>query len=560
MPTNRLIHEKSPYLLQHAHNPVDWCPWGTEAFARRAGTNRPVFLSIGYSTCHWCHVMERESFEDEEVAALLNERFVPVKVDREERPDVDQVYMRACQALTGRGGWPLTLLLDAEGRPFYAATYLPKRSHGVHPGFSTSWPHRRASGASGPTMWRGRPPASWKPSERRPVGERAGGRRAGARGLRGGGGGAGAPASTKSTGGSAPPRSSRPPTSSPSCFARHRRTGDARALAHGLRHARRHAGRRHLGPPGGRVPPLLHRRALARPPLRENALRPGGARRRVRRGVPGHRARPLRGHGARDLEYVLRDLSDPDGGFHCGEDADSEGEEGRFYLWTTGEVSRILGETTGAAFAARYGMTGEGNYHDEATGEATGRNILAHPPARRRRGRLGGGGALGRRAREAPGAQKRADTPPARRQGARRGGRDSWPPPSPAPGRRWATPPWRSAAGWPSTSWTESWGAAEASCAATGTGRPPFPPSRRTTPSSRGGGSISTGRPSTVPTSAAPSRSPMRSGSASPRRMGRSTRRPTTRKRWSGAPGRRPTAPCPRPAPSRWRSSRGSIC
>ncbi len=130
--TNKLISEKSPYLLQHAHNPVDWYPWGDEAFKKARQEDKPVLLSIGYSTCHWCHVMAHESFEDDEVAALINELFVAVKVDREERPDVDAVYMEVCQALTGRGGWPLTAFLTPDKTAFYAGTYFPKQSqHGI---------------------------------------------------------------------------------------------------------------------------------------------------------------------------------------------------------------------------------------------------------------------------------------------------------------------------------------------------------------------------------------------------------------------------------------------
>ncbi|HUO57985.1 MAG TPA: thioredoxin domain-containing protein, partial [bacterium] len=123
--TNRLIHEKSPYLLQHAHNPVDWYPWGEEAFEKSKKENKPIFLSIGYSTCHWCHVMERESFENEATAKLMNENFVCIKVDREERPDVDQIYMNAVMMLTGQGGWPLNLFLTPELKPFYGGTYFP---------------------------------------------------------------------------------------------------------------------------------------------------------------------------------------------------------------------------------------------------------------------------------------------------------------------------------------------------------------------------------------------------------------------------------------------------
>src|SRR5512136_1546739 len=118
-PPNRLIHEKSPYLLQHAHNPVDWYPWGDEAFTRARAEDRPVFLSIGYSTCHWCHVMARESFENPRVAALMNESFVNIKVDREERPDIDQVYMAALHLMGEHGGWPMTMFLTPAGEPFW---------------------------------------------------------------------------------------------------------------------------------------------------------------------------------------------------------------------------------------------------------------------------------------------------------------------------------------------------------------------------------------------------------------------------------------------------------
>ncbi len=123
---NRLANEKSPYLLQHAKNPVDWFPWGEEAFSKAAGEDKPVFLSIGYSTCHWCHVMENESFEDNEIAGLMNDAFVSIKVDREERPDIDSIYMTVCQMLTGAGGWPLTIIMTPEKKPFFAGTYFPK--------------------------------------------------------------------------------------------------------------------------------------------------------------------------------------------------------------------------------------------------------------------------------------------------------------------------------------------------------------------------------------------------------------------------------------------------
>src|SRR3712207_5502428 len=133
--TNRLAGSTSPYLLQHAHNPVDWYPWGQEAFARARAEDKPIFLSIGYSTCHWCHVMERESFESDEIAAILNDKFVSIKVDREERPDVDRVYMAFVQATSGAGGWPMSVWLTPALEPFYGGTYFPPESRWGRPGF-----------------------------------------------------------------------------------------------------------------------------------------------------------------------------------------------------------------------------------------------------------------------------------------------------------------------------------------------------------------------------------------------------------------------------------------
>jgi len=131
---NRLAKEKSPYLLQHAGNPVDWYPWGEEAFEKAREEDKPIFLSVGYATCHWCHVMAHESFEDEDVAEMMNRAFVNIKVDREERPDIDNTYMTVCQMLTGSGGWPLTIIMTPEKKPFYAATYIPKSGRYGRPG------------------------------------------------------------------------------------------------------------------------------------------------------------------------------------------------------------------------------------------------------------------------------------------------------------------------------------------------------------------------------------------------------------------------------------------
>src|SRR5690606_27491119 len=149
-PINRLAWETSPYLLQHQHNPVDWYPWGDEAFERARAEDRPILLSVGYSSCHWCHVMERESFEDEETAAIMNDRFINIKVDREERPDVDSLYMAAVQRMTGHGGWPMTVFLTPEGEPFYGGTYFPPEPRHGLPSFkqvllavSEAWNERR---------------------------------------------------------------------------------------------------------------------------------------------------------------------------------------------------------------------------------------------------------------------------------------------------------------------------------------------------------------------------------------------------------------------------------
>ena len=133
--TNRLIHETSPYLLQHAHNPVAWFPWGKEAFEKAQAEDKPIFLSVGYAACHWCHVMEHECFENEDIAQIMNAHFVNVKVDREERPDVDEIYMNAVQVMTGSGGWPMSVFLTPQGVPFYGGTYFPPESRHNIPGF-----------------------------------------------------------------------------------------------------------------------------------------------------------------------------------------------------------------------------------------------------------------------------------------------------------------------------------------------------------------------------------------------------------------------------------------
>ncbi len=157
-PANRLAGETSPYLLQHAHNPVDWYPWGPEALERARSENRPIFLSIGYSACHWCHVMERESFENPDIARVMNEHFINIKVDREERPDLDQIYMNAVQAMTGHGGWPMSVFLTPSLEPFFGGTYFPPPIPGACRAFPGSCSACTGPGKSGGTRSSGRPP------------------------------------------------------------------------------------------------------------------------------------------------------------------------------------------------------------------------------------------------------------------------------------------------------------------------------------------------------------------------------------------------------------------
>ena len=289
---NRLAAEKSPYLLQHADNPVDWYPWGDEAFGRARLEDKPIFLSIGYSTCHWCHVMEHESFENHEVAAVLNREFVAIKVDREERPDVDRVYMAFVQATTGSGGWPMSVWLTPALQPFYGGTYFPPASRWQRPGFvdvlleiARAWKTERTrvveSAASLTERLQGAerravagdvPPASALDRTRAQF-------RASYDARRGGFGGA--------------PKFPRP-SELLFLLREHARTGDIEArdaALHTLRAMALGGMRDHIG---GRLPPLLGGCGVARAALREDALRPGAARARISRGRAGHERSVLR--------------------------------------------------------------------------------------------------------------------------------------------------------------------------------------------------------------------------------------------------------------------------
>ena len=277
---NRLARETSPYLLQHADNPVDWYPWGEEALARARELDRPILLSIGYAACHWCHVMEHESFEDPATAELMNERFVCIKVDREERPDLDGIYLDAVAAMTGQAGWPLTVFLTPDGEPFLGGTYFPPEARHGLPAF----PEVLVSVSE---LYR----------ERRDDVDAAGARDD--RGARAGGlGGAVVRAADRVArvhGGAAPRRAARPgvgrlraraevPARLGARAAPAPRGGRARG-----EDARRDGGRRDVRPRRRRLPPLLRRRALARAALREDALRQRAARPRLPARVARHR-------------------------------------------------------------------------------------------------------------------------------------------------------------------------------------------------------------------------------------------------------------------------------
>jgi len=368
--SNRLIDEKSSYLLQHAGNPVNWYPWGEEAFDKARKEDKPVFLSIGYSTCHWCHVMAHESFEDEEVALLLNESYVAIKVDREERPDVDKIYMAVCQSLTGRGGWPLSIFMTPEGKPFFAGTYFPKSSRMGMPGFvdilkqvAAMWQNDRASvvKASENITTAIQPRSdSVRSVHALNVETLKKGYAQLARTFDPIWGGFGA----------AP----KFPTPHHLTFLLrwYKRSGDSRAMEMvektlntmrsggifdqiGLGFHRYSVDEKWLVP---HFEKMLYDQALLAMAYIEAYQATGKVKfAQVAREI---------------FTYVLHDMNSPEGGFYSAEDADSEGKEGLFYLWTPLEVKEYLGEELGDLFCRFYGITEAGNFEE-------GRSILHVP-------------------------------------------------------------------------------------------------------------------------------------------------------------------------------------
>ena len=380
---NHLIGEKSPYLQQHAHNPVDWYPWGEEAFEKAKSEDKPIFLSVGYSTCHWCHVMERESFESDEIAAILNRSFVPVKVDREERPDVDRIYMTYVQAATGSGGWPMSVFLTPELKPFFGGTYFAPDERYGRPGFrmilerlAEAWKneHDRILQSSGEVLTQLK-----RYSEAAP---------------------AGAGALDKNL--------------LDTTFQYFRRTFDMKHGGFGdapkfprpvvlnflLRYYVRSRREEALDMP------LATLRAMAQGGMHDQL---GGGFHRYsvdERWLVPHFEKMLydqaqlaisyleayqithdqfyAGIARSTLDYVLRDMTHPEGGFYSAEDADSVIDpanpkvkgEGAFYLWTGAELQQFLDKRASDMFAYRYGVEREGNVYHDPQGEFTGKNIL----------------------------------------------------------------------------------------------------------------------------------------------------------------------------------------
>lgn len=357
---NHLGHEKSPYLLQHAQNPVDWFPWGDEAFAKAKEEDKPIFLSIGYSTCHWCHVMAHESFEDREVAEALNRDFVSIKVDREERPDVDAVYMAACQAITGTGGWPLTVLMTPEQKPFWVGTYLPKRAGYGRMGLlelleavGSRWDTNREalteSGEQIAAFLRKRTSAQSEEAEP----EKA---------LLDHGITLFKSAYDTTWGGFG----SAPKFPSPHNLLFLLRASvleqqeSVRQMAeHTLVQMFRGGLFDHIG--GGFSRYSTDERWLVphfEKMLYDNALL-------VMAYSEAYRLtrRPLYREVIRQtLDYVLKELTDAQGGFYCSQDADSDGVEGKYYLLDPEEVRRVLGQKEGEHFCRWYGITDGGNF------------------------------------------------------------------------------------------------------------------------------------------------------------------------------------------------------
>ncbi|MHC4702216.1 MAG: thioredoxin domain-containing protein [Planctomycetota bacterium] len=362
--TNRLIGESSPYLLQHAHNPVDWYPWGAEAFDRARAEDKPIFLSIGYSTCHWCHVMEHESFENEDIARIMNDHFVSVKVDREHRPDVDEIYMNAVVMMTGQGGWPLSVFLTPEGEPFFGGTYFPRRDLYGRPSFerillsvADAWENKRQGLLDSAGKLTGYLKGSDIVAEKKELSPETLGKafetfRDTFDPVNGGFGAA--------------PKFPQP-TNLSMLLSYWHRTADGKALymvGATLDAMARGGIYDHLG--GG-----FHRYATdARwlVPHFEKMLYDQALLSKVYVQAYQITGKEQYARTAREVfDYVLRDMTDAGGGFYSAEDADSEGEEGTFYLWDLDQIAEVLDKDQAKLFNTYYGVTKTGNFEKGRT-------------------------------------------------------------------------------------------------------------------------------------------------------------------------------------------------
>ena len=369
---NRLADSQSPYLLQHASNPVDWYPWGDEAFEKAKEENKPIFLSIGYSTCHWCHVMEHESFEDSTVAAQMNEYFVSIKVDREEMPEVDHLYMSVCQAMTGRGGWPLTIVMTPDKEPFFAGTYFPKQGRGQRPGMLQIIPSLANAWSLKQTEIRGSinkikdylvqintsvPGDEWDETMIKEAFTQYASR------------------FDPDYGGFGKAPKFPSPHNLILLLRYSKLYDDPTAL--NMVETTLHYMR--LGGVFDHIGLGFHRYSTDKRwflPHFEKMLYD-----QAMLSMAYLEAYQLTGNEkyaqvAREIfTYVLRDMTHKEGGFYSAEDADSEGEEGVFYIWSKEELIEILGPEDGTRMAKIFGFSDNGNFRDEASGKSTGNNI-----------------------------------------------------------------------------------------------------------------------------------------------------------------------------------------
>ena len=375
--TNRLIHEKSPYLLQHAHNPVDWHPWGQEAFDEAGKRNKPIFLSIGYSTCHWCHVMERESFENEAIAAFLNENFVCIKVDREERPDVDQIYMAYVLSSTGAGGWPMSVWLTPDRKPFVGGTYFPPAGftnalHRVAAAWSKD--RERIVHSSDNILEKLRKETQFAPANGSAVSKRT---------LDAGFAVFTRTFDSKHGGFGGAPKFPRPVTNN-FLLRYYTRTKNKEALdmvvatlhamAKGGIHDQLGGGFHRYSTDATWFVPHFEKMLYDQAQIAISYLEAFQ--------ITGERE--LAGSARQIFDYILRDMLDPEGGFYSAEDADSvidpakpeEKGEGAFYVWTQAEIESVLGQAAAKQFCNQFGVKPNGNVHEDPRHEFTGKNIL----------------------------------------------------------------------------------------------------------------------------------------------------------------------------------------